>query len=280
MVNEQEFKAMVSLLDDEDLTISGQISDKIMSMGTDVLPMLEQAWTDAPFDSPLQMRVGDILHQLQFIAVTEGMAAWKAGDQKDLLEGLYWIARYSYPDVVLEELRDDIDMIVRAVRHQFNPDGHPIKQVKAINEVLFDQMGFGPNSRNFHNPANSMINQVLNHKRGNPISLCAVYYLVAKKLGMPIAGVNLPNLFVLIYPHETTPFYINAFNKGLIFSKEDLQEYVRHLHIKIDPVYFEPCSHQAIIIRSLRNLIFSFKKLGDTERTNEVRSLLDIFVGN
>ncbi len=64
-----------------------------------------------------------------------------------------------------------------------------------------------------------MINQVLESKKGNPISLAAVYMLIAQKLKLPIFGVNLPNLFVLIYKSEELNFYINVFNRGVIFSK-------------------------------------------------------------
>ena len=65
-----------------------------------------------------------------------------------------------------------------------------------------------------------MINAVLESKKGNPISMCVVYMLIAQKLKLPVYGVNLPSLFVLTYKKGDEQFYINAFNKGLNFFKK------------------------------------------------------------
>jgi regulator of sirC expression with transglutaminase-like and TPR domain len=117
---------------------------------------------------------------------------------------------------------------------------------------------------------------VLESKKGNPISLCSIYLLVAKKLGLPIYGVNLPNLFVLIYTQEDSSFYINAFNKGVIFSREDIQNFLEQLKIDPQPAFFDPCSNLAIVLRFLKNLSTAFEKLGETDKVDEVQELLDI----
>jgi regulator of sirC expression with transglutaminase-like and TPR domain len=121
-----------------------------------------------------------------------------------------------------------------------------------------------------------MLSTVLDTKKGNPISLCAVYMLVAKKLGLPIYGVNLPNLFVLTYKSADVTFYINAFNKGLVFSRQDVVNYLEHLKIEPKEEFFEPCSHLDIILRSLRNLGNAFEKLGEVNKVEEVREMLAI----
>ena len=122
-----------------------------------------------------------------------------------------------------------------------------------------------------------MINVVLQTKKGNPISLCVVYMLIARKLKMPVHGVNLPNLFILTYMNEShKQFYINAFNKGLSFSKEDIDNYINELRLTPDRQYYEPCSSQDIIKRSFRNLINSFEKIGDHSKAEEVRILLKL----
>ena len=120
-----------------------------------------------------------------------------------------------------------------------------------------------------------MINMVVQTKKGNPISLCAVYLLVAIRLELPVYGVNLPNLFVLTYKSADTQFYINAFNRGLIFSRSDIENYVAQLNLNPLEQFFEPCSNVDIIIRSLRNLIVSFEKLGDNEKVDEIKELMD-----
>ncbi|MEM9326714.1 MAG: transglutaminase-like domain-containing protein, partial [Bacteroidota bacterium] len=140
--------------------------------------------------------------------------------------------------------------------------------------VLFDRFKFRANTKNFHSPANSMINAVLESKRGNPISLSSLYLIISQKLGLPIYGVNLPNLFILTYKSDQVQFYINTFNRGLIFSKDDIVNYIEHLQLPLKDEYFMPCSHYDIAVRFLRNLIVSFEKLGEYQKSDEVKTLL------
>jgi regulator of sirC expression with transglutaminase-like and TPR domain len=119
-----------------------------------------------------------------------------------------------------------------------------------------------------------MINAVLESKKGNPITLCAVYMIIAQKLGMPVYGVNLPNLFILIYQSEGLTFYINVFNRGLIFSREDIDHYLEHLNIPSQELFYKPCSNEDIILRCLRNLVVSFEKLGDYHKADEIKIIL------
>jgi regulator of sirC expression with transglutaminase-like and TPR domain len=121
-----------------------------------------------------------------------------------------------------------------------------------------------------------MINIVLDSKRGNPISLCVVYMLVAQKLKLPVYGVNLPNLFILTYKTPEAQFYINVFNKGIVFSKSDIDNYIAQLNLPASDIFYQPCSNMDIIRRVLRNLIISFEKTGDADKMEEVRLLLNV----
>ncbi|HEY5824655.1 MAG TPA: transglutaminase-like domain-containing protein, partial [Cyclobacteriaceae bacterium] len=138
----------------------------------------------------------------------------------------------------------------------------------------FNKLRFGANTKNFHSPGNSMINVVLESKKGNPITLCVIYMLVAQKLKMPVYGVNLPNLFILTYRDEHHTFYINAFNRGLIFSKQDIENYINELHLVPQKSFFEQCDSLEIVRRALRNLVMSFEKIGEHAKAEEVKLLL------
>jgi hypothetical protein len=56
--------------------------------------------------------------------------------------------------------------------------------------------------------------------------------LIAQRLNLPVYGVNLPNLFVLTYRSASGQFYINVFNRGLIFTKKDIDQYIDQLNLK------------------------------------------------
>jgi regulator of sirC expression with transglutaminase-like and TPR domain len=268
-----ELKALVSLLDDQDEQIVTHVVDKIRSLGKDAIPFLEQEW-ESNFNPDVQRRIEILIHDLQFELLKSRIEEWYNSEDQDLLTGLWLIATYNYPEIELEKLKQDLEQIYYEAWLEFKPDLYPFDQIRVLNSVLFNKLKFGANTKNFHSPGNSMINTVLESRRGNPITLCVIYMLVAQKLKMPVHGVNLPNLFILTYKDEKNQFYINAFNKGLIFSRQDIENYIHELHLVPQDSFFEPCSSLEIVRRVFRNLIMSFDKMGEHEKAEEVKELL------
>lgn len=272
-MSEREIKALVSLLDDEDKQITAHVQEKILSLGTEAIPFLEKEW-ESNLNPEVQTRIEELIHTLQYELVRERLKKWYSSDQHDLLTGMWIIATYQYPDIELEKLKQELEQIYYETWLEFRPDLYAYDQIKVINSVIFNKLKFGANTKNFHSPGNSMINVVLETHKGNPITLCVIYMLVAQKLKLPVHGVNLPNLFILTYKDDNHQFYINAFNRGLIFSKQDIENYIHELHLVPQPSFFEACSTIEIIRRALRNLIMSFEKMGEHAKAEEVKLLL------
>ncbi|WP_157466711.1 transglutaminase-like domain-containing protein [Cyclobacterium marinum] len=274
-MTDKELNALVSLLDDGDQEIKEHVRDKILSLGNQIIPFLENKW-EGSFNPELQKEIEEIVHDMQLNLLKERLSNWKNSQERELLEGLWIVNTYLYPDLEFDQLNALMQQIYFDVWTNFKNELSVYDKIKLINNVLFNDLKFSANTKNFHSPANSMLKTVLETKKGNPISLCSVYLLVAKKLGLPVYGVNLPNLFVLTYQSGKFNFYINAFNKGLIFTKQDINNYLDHLKVDPKPEYYEPCENIEIIRRVIRNLIFSFEKIGDLDKSKEVNQLLKI----
>ena len=273
-MKEKELKALVSLLDDEDHSIVTQVEEKIISLGNDIIPYLELEW-ESNFNPVVQRKIEDLIHTLQFDQLRTRLTQWKENGFKDLLEGMWLVSTYQYPDIELEKLRAEVEQLYHETWREFRDDIHPYDQVKILNSVLYSKYKFSANTKNFHSPANSMINIVLDSKKGNPISLCVIYILIAQKLEMPVYGVNLPNLFICTFKSPDLQFYINAFNRGLLFSRSDLENYISNLQISSRDIFFEPCTNLDIVKRALRNLIVSYEKIGDHYKVDEIKILLN-----
>ena len=268
-----EIKALVALLEDDDDEVVSHVENKIMSMGTGIIPFLEEEW-EGSFNPNSQQKIEGLVHVLQFELVQERLIEWEAKEQNDLLKGLWLVATYQYPDLDYEEVRAYFEQLYIDTWREFRNEMTPYDQVKILNSVLFEGFKFRANTKNFHSPANSMINAVLESKKGNPITLCAVYLMIAQRLELPVFGVNLPNLFILTYKDEKTQFYINVFNKGLIFLTEDIDNYLENLQLSKRDVFYQPCTNLDIVLRMLRNLIVSFEKLGDHHKSDEIKTIL------
>jgi regulator of sirC expression with transglutaminase-like and TPR domain len=272
-MKESELKALVSLLDDDDKQISTHVEEKILSIGKEAIPFLEHEW-ESNLNPSVQGRIEELIHTLQYELLKERLKDWYNSKDHDLLTGMWILATYQYPEIELEKLKHELEQIYYDTWLEFRPDLYPFDQIKVINSVLFNKLKFGANTKNFHSPGNSMINIVLESRKGNPITLCVIYMLVAQKLKLPVSGVNLPNLFILTYKDDNHQFYINAFNRGLIFSKQDIENYINELHLVPQTSFYEPCANLDIIRRALRNLVMSFEKMGEHAKAEEVKLLL------
>lgn len=270
----QEIKALISLLDDEDQEIASHIEDKIVSLGEPVIPFLEAHWEES-LNPEVQKKIEDLIHKLQYDSLVDRLAAWKNGGAESLVEGMWLVNTYQYPDADLATIHRTLDQIYYEAWLHIKPDMHPYDQIKALNHVLFRIHKFSANTKNFHSPANSMLHLALETQRGNPLTLCVIYMTIAQKLGLPVYGVNLPNLFVLTYKQNGFQFYINVYNRGLILSKADIDSYILQLNLHPVDIFYEPCRNVDIVKRALRNLAVSFEKLNEPEKALEVTKLLD-----
>lgn len=274
-MKQSEIKALISLLDDDDYEVLNHVESKIRSMGDAVIPYLEDRWEESSLSPMMQKRLEDLIHDLQYNAFYQRLIQWKNSENQDLLEGMWAIATYQYPELSLEKLRQDLEQIYYEVWLEIRDNMHPMDQIKTLNSVIFGKLKFGANTKHFHSASNSMLNVVIESKKGNPISLCVIYLLVAQKLNLPIWGVNLPNLFILTYKSGGMQFYINVFNRGLVFSKVDIDSYISQLNLSQNEIFYQPCSHLDIIRRVLRNLTLAFEKVGDDDKVKEIEKVLE-----
>jgi regulator of sirC expression with transglutaminase-like and TPR domain len=283
MNNSTEIYALVKLLDDPDPEIFEHVEKRLVEHGNEVIEYLENVWETAP-DVTLQQRIENVVHQIQFNTVKEDLNLWYQSGAFDLLKGALIVNRYQFPDLDEQRMINQIEEIKREIWLNLQYEMSSIEKVKLINHIFYNVYGFRGNTTNHTDPQNSYINQVLESKKGNQISLALIYSTLAQKLDIPIYGVNLPQHFILGYLDESKRdendfgvlFYINAFNKGAIFGKHDVDQFLRQLQLEPLPGFYAPCSNVEIIRRIIRNLISSYENLGATEKVAELKELQNI----
>jgi len=283
MINPTEVNSLIRLLDDPDGEIFEHVHQKLLSFGSEAIEYLEKAWEEA-FDPIQQDRIVGLVHEIQFGIVKKDLQLWHQSGAFDLLQGILIVNRYQYPDLDEQKVINQIEAIKRDIWIQMMNEASPAEQVKLINHVFYTIYGFSGNTANHQDPQNSYISQVLETKKGSQTSLAIIYSIIAQKLDIPIYGVNLPQHFILAYLDETLQsefeggilFYINAFNKGFIFGRRDVDMFLKQLNLKFDKQFYEPCSNANIIKRVLRNLISAYEHSGSSEKVNELLELLRI----
>lgn len=282
-------KALVRLIDDPDEMVYQQVRGELLKFGTEVLTILEQSWEQDYYGLLFQDRVENLIHDIQFETVKNQLINWLQSADKDLLSGAIIIAKYQYPGLDEALLHERIQAIRRDIWLELNDHQTAFEQVKIFNRIFFGMHRFRGDTQNYHSPSHSYINNVLESRRGNPLSLCLLYSVIAQSLDLPIYGVNLPNHFVLAYMDSKYAslglrqqedygvlFYINAFSKGSIFDAAEIRAFVKGIHLQPDRSHFEPCSNSAILKRMLSNLIYAFQQVGSAQKVEELQELSNL----
>ena len=258
-----------------------------MFYGIEAIPYLESAW-DNSFDNDIQQRIEEIIHSIQIYGLSTDLKLWKENSSSDLLKGFYLAARFQYPDLILDELREKVDKIERDIWLELNSNLTALEKIKVVNHILFDIHRFTGNKTNIDAPQNLFINNLLETKRGNHLSLGILYIILSQKLGMPVFGVNLPQHFILAYvdiSEELSPvkedagevlFYLNPFNKGAVFTQREIELFVKHLKIKPNPEFFKPCDNLTILKRLFDNIIYSYQKFGYPDKVLELADIVKV----
>jgi regulator of sirC expression with transglutaminase-like and TPR domain len=280
----KEFTALVSLLDDPDNAVFDNISDRLISFGSDVIPALEGYW-EGSLDSMIQGRIENIIHRIQCDQCLVRLHHWVKEGGINLLDGALIIASYQYPDLNEDDIRQQISRIRADIWIELNENLTALEKIRIFNHILYDIHGFSGNTRNYQSPENSYINSVLETKKGNPLSLGLVYCVLAKDLGIPIQGVNMPEHFILGYMDENSIlangenviFYINAFNHGSIFNRPEIFQFLEKLGKNPENEDLEPCSNITFINRLTNNLLHSYSKAGLNDKVDEIRELQQAF---
>jgi regulator of sirC expression with transglutaminase-like and TPR domain len=288
MIDNKQINAMIQLLDDPDEEIFVQVSDRLLEMGAEVIPILEGAWEESE-NEIIQTRIENIIQKINYDDVCRKLVNWARLGGQNLLTGSLLVAKYQFPEMDEEKVKNHINQIKQDVWIELNENLTALEKVKIINHILYDVHGFDGNRKNYHAPNNSYINCVLESKKGNPLSIGIVYMIIAQGLDIPIYGVNLPEHFVLAYEDELLQFastsdneqegilfYINPFSNGAIFGKKEISSYLEQIGAKSKKSFYVPCSNIDIIIRNLNNLLFSYQKLGKEGKVKEIQHLLQL----
>lgn len=276
--------ALIKLLDEPDDAAYEKIRQSILARGNEALPLLEHSLENA-FEPIVQERIGEIVATLKQENLLARFSNWAHSDAPDLLEGHLLATRTAYPDLDEGLLLRQMEQLKMEVWIELNDHLTALENVKVLNHILYDVHGFSGSEMNPPPPESHFLNTLLEGKRGNPVALGMLYITLARRLGLPISGVNLPQHFILAYlndPTATNPasedilFYINPFNKGAVFTRREIDLYLKQMKYKPDRSYFEPCSNPVIIKRLLHSLKHTYSLMGASEKVVNLDYLLKI----
>lgn len=178
-------------------------------------------------------------------------------DPVPLDEAALAIAEEEYPDLDVEEVLVRLDRLGERVRARAPAPERAASILSGVRHVLVEEEGLRGNERDYHDPRNSFLNEVLERKVGIPISLSVVWMEVARRAGLRLDGVGFPGHFLVKYVSPGgTEIFVDPFNAGELLSADEcVARYrARTGGRDLDRRYLDAVAPRQILARMLHNL--------------------------
>ena len=183
----------------------------------------------------------------------------------DLAHACLMIAQDAYPQLDVERYLGEIERMAMRLRGRLPQAVAPEQRVAALNEFLFDELGFSGNTEAYYDPRNSYLNEVMERKTGIPITLSVLYMALGRRVGLPLEGVSFPGHFLVRLRLRNGVLILDPFAAGAPQSPAALRERLQRVippgalsqagagELPLEQ-FLEAATNRQILARVLRNL--------------------------
>ena len=201
----------------------------------------------------------------------------------DLAAAALQIASEEYPDLDVASYLLRLDRLAERAAGQLSLSVEPdvIDSLDSINRTLYREEGFSGNADVYYDPRNSFLNEVLDRRRGIPITLSIVYMEVGRRLGLDIRGVGLPGHFLVKCMAASGEWLIDPFFGGKTVTEAECRQRLKRLHgekFSFQRSFLDCVTKRQILGRLLANLKMIYLVQKDFGRAlNVIDKILLIF---
>ncbi|CAM3645845.1 SirB1 family protein [Polynucleobacter arcticus] len=205
-----------------------------------------------------------------------------------LTEAAVAVAQHAYPDLDVQGVLDKIDQWGNKLKKQITPDTPPVQRLQLLKHFFYNELGFGPNPNDFYAPENSYLHQIIENRRGIPISLAILMMELGQQIGLNIRGVSFPNHFMMRISLQQGEIIMDPLT-GDSLSKNQLQEmldpyldakgYRGELSLPLN-IFLRASSPREILSRFMRNLKMIYSEDERWERLLGIQERLVILLSD
>ena len=272
-LNLPSWQAIQSLLDDESVIVRDGLIKFFQSVpetGKEFLLGLSQGE-----DSYLAKHAQNMIQKLGWIDSAGDFFKFIRSLRYELETGWFLLDRTVYPDFETSTYSFFLDKLADRCRELLLQPSSPRMSCEVINRVLFHEYGFRGARENFENPENSFLHRVLDRREGLPITLCAIYILIARRIGFELDPIGTPGRFMVGCFAERHPFYIDCWAGGRLIELDQMQDKLGILPDEESGVSLLPVTVAETLTRACSNLCRHYASANDVAK----KKLFESFVG-
>jgi regulator of sirC expression with transglutaminase-like and TPR domain len=203
----------------------------------------------------------------------------KSDREIDLSKAALYIAQIHYPDLDVDRYLNILETMGTEVAQRMPETQAPLRIIQTINQYLYVELEFHGNEKDYYNPSNSLLNDVIDRRTGIPITLALVYLHIAKSIGFPMVGIGMPGHFIIRPNFEDAGIFVDAFDRGEILFVEDCRQKLMEIYQQdipfLSPEILQPISNRQFLLRMLNNLQTSYLNQPDFDRALVVKKWIE-----
>jgi regulator of sirC expression with transglutaminase-like and TPR domain len=206
----------------------------------------------------------------------------QSDDNFPLLEAAVSIGHIQAPEMDVQGVLSEVDGWLVRLRRRVASDAAPLARLMALNQFFYKDLGFGGNLNDFYATGNSYIHELVESRRGIPISMAVVWLELAQGIGLTATGVSFPGHFLIKISLPMGQAVIDPLS-GQSFSGEKLSEMLEPFRLTQDfevplGLYLQAAPARDILARMLRNLKEIFKSQKQWTHWLEVQERLIVLM--
>lgn len=202
-------------------------------------------------DVEARVRIRRLLCQIERLSWLERWTDFARG-HADLEDGMMLLCELQRPLFESGLLRQELDEWAEALRARVFGLGSR-RLVEELRAFFHGELAFRGNRRNYNDPENSFLDSVVRHRLGIPISLCTIWMLVGRRLGLALEGVGLPGHFILRL-RSARSLLVDPFHSGRILTRRDCIDRIQALGYAFEASLLDPVDDRRMLLRCLGNL--------------------------
>ena len=281
MSTRAEIESLMFLLEDPDPFVQEQVQLRFMELGDRAVPLLDQIRVQTK-DKEEKKRAKEVLHKLTFSTLKGDFAELLLegiGNRAQLERAVITLARFGHPTLRESEYVKTLDHFADMLRPSLRYKRSEREKMRILMKFIFEDLNFRGDNKDYHNPANGFIDQVIERRKGLPISLSLVAMFIARRLQLPVFGVNMPIHFMLAFVGEKEEQLIDPYDEGAEVSYDQCYFFLKKNNVTPKPEHFKMASDIDILARCIRNLMHSYERNEEHDRVQELKSLLGLVEG-
>lgn len=273
-LTERRKAALATLLCDDDPAVSMVAKTEILAQGLAAKPWLESCRLSP--DPILRRRSGAIIRHLGELESHHAFLKFcqRKGEDLDLEMGCWLLSQTRYPGVNIAGYKALLDEFSQRLAEALTGISKPEEVIGRINRLLFGELGFLGDEEDYYGARNSYLTRVIDRRRGNPISLCVLVLLLARRLQLPLAGIGLPGHFLCRMQTAAGDVYMDVFHGGRLLRKVDCVKYLRQAGYDFHDAFLMPASPRRILLRMCSNLHQIYLRGGDEQHATRMKSCI------